>query len=187
MSVTSSSPDNTTNVEPTNATADSVSVSNETTKKVAQKKKSSTVKTSASSKKTSKPAANKAKTTTTPKKAAPKAKGGVRRKGPIGSKAKKTTKATKVDIGMRICFRCNSPFEPVAEDEVICPKCLDSVNTRFESLFGDEDPYSPQPTLRTNKIARVIIRKNQANLQKKEDEKDDAEKNLEPIDRYDDD
>jgi type IV secretory pathway component VirB8 len=87
---------------------------------------------------------------------------------------------------MRICFRCNTPFEPVAEEEVICPKCTDSVNTRFLQLFGDEDPYSPQPTLRTNKIARVIVRKNQSKLQK-EKEDDIAAKSMEPVDRYDDD
>ena len=86
-----------------------------------------------------------------------------------------------------MCIRCPQPFEPVEADEVVCPKCKGHVETRFSQLFGDEDPYSPQPTLRTNKIARVIIRKNQKQQEEEQALRDIAEENLEPIDRYDDD
>jgi hypothetical protein len=117
------------------------------------------------------------------KDAAPKA--GLRRKGPIGGKNRKPVKVHKSEFGMRMCIRCPLPFEPVEADEVVCPKCKGHVETRFAQLFGDEDPYSPQPTLRTNKIARVIIRKNSNH--KDEPERDIAEESLEAIDRYDDD
>ena len=113
-------------------------------------------------------------------------KSGVRRKGPIGAKSKKVVKATKSEFGMRMCIRCPNPFEPVEENEVVCPKCKDAVNMRFSQLFGDEDPYSPQPTLRTNKIARVIFRNNKKNELPEHVDRDIAEESLEPIDRYDD-
>jgi hypothetical protein len=112
-------------------------------------------------------------------------KSGVRRKGPIGSKTKKLVKTKKSEFGMRMCIRCPNPFEPVEEEEVVCPKCKDAVQMRFSQLFGDEDPYSPQPTLRTNKIARVIFRNNKKNEIREED-RDIAEESLDPIDRYDD-
>ena len=113
-------------------------------------------------------------------------KTGVRRKGPIGSKGKKVLKTSKSEFGMRMCVRCPNPFEPVEESEVVCPKCKDAVNMRFSQLFGDEDPYSPQPTLRTNKIARVIFRNSKKTEAPETFDRDIAEESLEPIDRYDD-
>ena len=113
-------------------------------------------------------------------------KTGVRRKGPIGSKSKKVVKTSKSEFGMRMCVRCPNPFEPVEENEVVCPKCKDAVNMRFSQLFGDEDPYSPQPTLRTNKIARVIFRNSKKTEAPEPFDRDIAEESLEPIDRYDD-
>jgi hypothetical protein len=70
---------------------------------------------------------------------------------------------------------------------MVCPKCKVHVSNRFNQLFGDEDPYSPQPTLRSNKIARVIIRKNENREEPEEDELDIAAEDLPPVDRYDDD
>ena len=86
-----------------------------------------------------------------------------------------------------MCFRCAEPFEPAFKTEVVCPKCKDQVDNRFKQLFGDEDPYSPQPSIRSNKIARVIIRKNNRQEEEEEDELDLAAEDLPPVDRYDDD
>lgn len=161
------------------------SSSDEVAEKPATKKKAPAKKATTAKKTTAKAkASEETKDAESTPKAAPK-KAGVKRKGPIGAKGKKVAKVKKSEFGMRMCIRCPMPFEPVEEDEVVCPKCKDHVETRFSQLFGDEDPYSPQPTLRTNKIARVIIRKNQKNVP--EEEPDIAEQSLEAIDRYDDD
>ena len=78
-------------------------------------------------------------------------------------------KATEINPTMRMCYRCSLPFEP-AKDENICQSCDNYSSTRFDQLFGDEDPYSPQITIRTNKIARIIPRKRVVEV---EDEEED--------------
>ena len=83
-----------------------------------------------------------------------------------------------------MCIRCPKTFEPLDKADVVCPDCKDAVANRFFILFGDEDPYSPQPTMRTNKIARVIIRKKD---EVQENDEDDFGDDLKPVDRYDDD
>jgi hypothetical protein len=103
------------------------------------------------------------------------------------SPAKKKGGKKAVNSKMRMCIRCPQPFEPIEESEMVCPKCKVHVSNRFNQLFGDEDPYSPQPTLRSNKIARVIIRKNENREDPEEDELDNAAADLPPVDRYDDD
>jgi len=105
---------------------------------------------------------------------------GVRRKGPVGAKSNELKKAapSKSTAKLRMCVRCPKTFEPLEKGDVVCPDCKDHVANRFFILFGDEDPYSPQPTMRTNKIARVIIRK------KEEEIKAPMMENV--VDRYDD-
>ncbi len=74
------------------------------------------------------------------------------------SHGKKGGEAPDRNPSLILCLRCFQPFEPL-EKERLCPNCNELAKQRFWQLFGDEDPYSPQPTIRTSKIARVIPRK----------------------------
>ncbi|MBF0244767.1 MAG: hypothetical protein HQL31_05795 [Planctomycetes bacterium] len=57
-----------------------------------------------------------------------------------------------------MCLRCQDPFEPL-DGEYLCPNCMGPSEMRYNQLFGNEDPYSPKPTNRSNKIAKIIPRK----------------------------
>lgn len=77
---------------------------------------------------------------------------------PVAAPKKPKSPKVLLNPNMISCYRCYKPFEPL-NSEKLCADCEKLAQQVFHRYFGDEDPYSPQPSMRISKIARVIPRK----------------------------